>query len=86
MRSSKMENKTIAVKEQPSEISQEQFRKLLKANKKKAVRQLATKIANSPDLRDVWINSQVDGEQPLIKWEDDRLENVARDYFAWPRK
>ena len=69
--------------EKKGSLSEEQFEALLGSNKKFVVKELAEKIANSPELKKIWINSQVEGEKPLIQWDDEKLKAIARDYYEW---
>ncbi len=78
-----MEQQVEMAQKQKDEIDKEEFEDLLKKDKKHVVKTLAKKIADSPDLKDIWINSQVDGARPLIEWDNDKLRAIAKDYFDW---
>ena len=69
--------------EQKDSLNEKDFDEMLKTDKKQVVRQLARKMADSPDIKDIWVNSQVEGIKPLIDWEDDKLKVAARDFFDW---
>jgi len=69
--------------EQKDSLNEKDFDEMLKTDKKQVVKQLAIKMAASPDIKDIWVNSQVEGIKPLIEWEDDKLKGAARDFFSW---
>lgn len=75
----------MEAQKQDAGLSREQFESLFETDRKTVVRRLATKIADSKDLKQIWVDSQVDGLDPLIEWERDKLEALARDYFEWDR-
>lgn len=69
--------------ERKNPLTEEQFEALLEKDKKSAVTDLAEKIADSPDLKKIWVDSQVLGEKPLIEWENEKLKVIAKDFFEW---
>jgi hypothetical protein len=78
-----MKDSQTTMAEDACPFGKEQFEALLAADKKFVVKELAKKIADSPDLKEIWVNSQVEGEKPLIEWNDEKLMKVARDYYGW---
>jgi hypothetical protein len=72
-----------AMSEDALSFGKEQFEALLASDKKFVVKELAKKMADSPDLKEIWINSQVEGERPLIEWDNEKLKKAARDYYGW---
>jgi len=74
---------TVMAQEKSDSLEETEFNSLVKKDKKKIVRILAEKIADSPDLKDLWVTNQIEGIKPMIEWDADKLKAVARDYFDW---
>ena len=78
-----VEQQATMTQRQKDSLNKEEFETLIKKDKKRVVKTLAQKMADSPDLKDIWVNSQVDGIKPLIDWSDDELKTIAKDFFDW---
>ena len=78
-----MEQQVEMTQRQKDSIDEADFDDMLKKDKKNVVKTLAKKMADSPDLKEIWINSQVDGVKPLIDWDAPELRAIAKDFFDW---